>query len=596
MFSQLLLSEIRDRIPMSSLVGERIPLKKLGRNFKGLCPFHNEKTPSFMVSDEKQIFHCFGCGAGGDAFSFVMKYEGLTFAEAVKILADRCGVTIPEEELRSSPQDAEQARQKKLMLRVNALAAEWFARRLASEGMGEQTRNYLISRGIKPEIWTQLNLGAADKKWDALSGHLAERGVPLALAAQLGLIRRRSSGDGYYDFFRGRLMFPIYSPRGEIVAFGGRVLEGDDEAKYLNSPDSMIFHKSMSIYGLNWAAEHIRRNDQVLIVEGYMDVTSLIQAGVCNVVAPLGTALTSGHIRLLARITKNMVLIFDGDEPGSKAAMRVLPLFLELGYMPRMAILPGGEDPDTLVRKEGAKAIRHFVDRSQSLFEYFVNETATSTGRDAAGTVSALSTLVPLLKSVRDPVAQAVYRERVAKMLDVPGTLVQEAVGSSSTRAIRALFKGAKSNQSIAVPSAERLLIELIVQMPDLAPRVLKELRPADLADEFSRSILSLLQENYDTTGRVSITDVLDGLADPEIEQEMRSMAMSSDRVSRDEADAVLSDCIRSIKQRPQKETMRELSELIRVAESKGDEKQLADLLRRKNELAVERLNETRKL
>ncbi len=579
---------------MSSLVGERIPLKKSGRNLKGLCPFHNEKTPSFMVSDEKQIFHCFGCGVGGDAFSFVMKYEGLAFAEAVKALADRCGVTIPEEELRGTPQDADQVRQKKLMLRVNALAAEWFARRLTDEGIGEQIRKYLISRGIKSEIWTQLNLGAADKRWDALCGHLTDRGVPLALAAELGLIRRRPSGDGYYDFFRGRLIFPIFSPRGEIVAFGGRVLEGDDEAKYLNSPDSMIFHKSMSVYGLNWAAEHIRRNDQVMIVEGYMDVIGLMQSGIRNVVAPLGTALTSGHIRLLARTTKNMVLIFDGDEAGGRAAMRVFPLFLELGYMPRVAVLPRGEDPDSLVRKEGAEALRDVVDRSQSLFEYFVNETVTSTGRDAAGVVKALATLVPLLKAVRDPVAQAVYRDCVAKMLDVPGTLIREAVGGGE-RAVRALFKDATRSHPIALPSAERLLIELMVQMPDLAPRALKALRPEDLADEFSRTIMALFQKNYELTERVNIGDVLDGLADPEVEQEMRSIAMSSEKVSRDEADQVLSDCIRSIKQRPQRESMRELSELIRIAESRGDEEQLLDLLRRKKELAVERLHETRK-
>lgn len=584
MFSQTVLSDIRDRIPMSSFVGERIPLKKAGRNFKGLCPFHNEKTPSFMVSDEKQIFHCFGCGEGGDIFTFVMKYDGLSFAETVKNLAERCGVEIPREEMRSAGPDAEAAHHKKLYFRVNELTAEWYASRLANGDVGAEARNYLISRGIKSEIWTQLNLGCAEKKWDALHDHLKSRGVPLKLAEELGLIRERRSGNGHYDFFRGRLMFPIHSPRGEVIAFSGRVLDDSDDVKYMNSPDSTIFHKSMSVYGLNRAAPHIRRNDQVLIVEGQMDVIGLAQAGIGNAVAPLGTALTSGHMRMLGRMTRNMVILFDGDEAGTRAALRTLPLFIEIGIMPRVVALPANEDPDSLVRKDGAEAMRERVEKALSLFDFALDHIVLKAGRDAKGKIEAMSKLKPLLKEMKDPVEQGVYCQRVADKLGLAESLVGEAVRSPSANAAN---KGRqlRSGRNVIVPSAERMLIEIMVQQPDLAPRALKELALDDLDDGFSQTLVALFDRHYRDTGRVSISDVLDELADPEVEQELRSMAMSADKFSTDEAEQVLSDCIGVIKARPIKEHMRELNELIRRAEAEGNETQLFDLLRRKKEM-----------
>jgi len=587
MFGQDLLSEIRDRIPISGFIGERIPLKKAGRNFKGLCPFHNEKTPSFMVSDDKQIYHCFGCGEGGDLFTFFMKYEGLTFTEAVKSLAERAGVAIPEKELNQSGPDAESARRKKWALRVNQIASEWFKMRLNGDGIGECARKYLISRGIKSEIYTQLNLGVADKSWDALSTHLKERGVPLKLAAELGLVRERGSSDGYYDFFRGRLIFPISSPRGELIAFGGRTLENGDEAKYLNSPDSMIFHKSMSVYGLNWAAEHIRRSDQVLIVEGYMDVVGLVQCGIRNVVAPLGTALTSGHIRLASRLSRNMVLIFDGDEAGMRAALRSLPMFVEWGSVPRVVLLPQGEDPDSFVRKEGPEAFEKLVSRADSLFEFYMDQTIAKAGRDSAGKVKALSTVVPLLRQMKDLSELNIYRQRVAEKLDVPESVVRETISVGSTTAV-AKKLGTNKSLGIVVPSAEKTLIDMIVQRPDLAPKVMKDMEPADFGDGFIGTIAELFKKHVQRDGKVNITGLLDELADPEMERELRSIAMDAEKISDEEAQQVLEDCIRTIRARPQRERMRELNDKIKLAEREGNDTQLFDLLRRKKKLTQE--------
>nr|HPM42139.1 DNA primase [bacterium] len=299
MFSKQLLADIKDRTSIVGYIGERVPLKRAGRNYKGCCPFHNEKTPSFNVSDEKGIFHCFGCGEGGDVIQFVMKFDGLSFAEAVRHLAGRAGVEIPAAlDPREAEKEEESSRKKRYMLRINEIARDWFMGRLVDAKAGAAARKYLQDRGISEEIWKQHFLGYADNSWDALLHHLEEKRAPRDLAEELGLLKRREGG-GCYDFFRDRIIFPIVSARGEVLGFSGRALRADEGAKYINSPDSLIYHKSNCVYGMNRAQGPIRAADNAVLVEGNVDLISLHQAGVENVVAPLGTALTAGHVRLL---------------------------------------------------------------------------------------------------------------------------------------------------------------------------------------------------------------------------------------------------------------------------------------------------------
>lgn len=572
---------------MSSFVGERVQLKKAGRNFKGLCPFHNEKTPSFMVNDEKQIFHCFGCAQGGDIFKFIMNFEGLSFVEAVKMLADRAGVTIPDDALRDSPADAQLLKKKKWAFRLNEIALEWFQSRLAHGTIGEKARNYLKLREINSEFSAQLNLGAAENEWDTLSLHLKQRGAPLDLAVELGLIKKRPKGDGYYDFFRGRLMFPIYSPRGEVVAFSGRVLDSEEDAKYLNSPDSVIFHKSMSVYGLNWALEHMRKEDQVLVVEGQMDVLGLKTGGINNVVAPLGTALTSGHVRLISRTTRNIVLVFDGDEAGIRAVLRSLPIFIELGIMPRAAMLPDGEDPDSFVRARGADEFRHIVAHAQPLFDHFIDRTVADTGSDNVGKVAAMQRIAPLLKQMSDPVEQSVYCRRLADRVGIEEATVRAALGGTQQNMPRIMARAALNNRRVIVPTAERTLVELMMQVPESIPRVLKEIAADDVGDEFAQAMIRLIGQHYEKTGNTNVSEMLGEIDDPEVEQELREMALASAKIVPEEAEQVLADCIQAIRERSQKQSQRELNELIKQAEKKGDEKQLYALLRRKHEMII---------
>lgn len=587
MFDQQILSDIRDRMPIVSLIGERIPLKKAGRNYRGLCPFHQEKTPSFMVSDEKQIFHCFGCGEGGDVFKFLMKFEGLSFAEAVWLLADKAGVQLPKDAFSKDPDD-ELVRKKKWAYRINEIACEYFKESLKGSS-GQPARNYLKNRGILDETWTQLFLGYAEKGWDGLIRHLEEKRAPLDLACELGLIKKKNDSSGYYDFFRNRLMFPIISPRGEILGFSGRALDEEDTAKYLNSPDSLIYHKSSSLYGLNLAAAEIRRNDSLLIVEGNIDLVSLYQAGFKNVVAPLGTALTSGHIRLLSRYTKNVVVIFDGDDAGSKAAIRALPLFLEADLTPRAVAMPKAEDPDSFIRKNGAEKFGTMLSGAPTLFEHVVDRIAQRTTDDTAGRINAMHQIIPLLREVSDAVELGMYRNYSAKRLKIREEIIREALAKGAKKATTGIAEAGRPKKDIArdklAGNAERLLVETMIASPHLIESVIDRVHPDQFGDRSARTIVELMM-NERKNGAVDLTALLERVADPDLALELRSIAMDARGLEDVEAKQVIDDCLDVMERRPAELKLESLNEAIRDAETEGNDALLFELLARKRDLA----------
>ncbi len=598
MFEKSLLNEIRERVSLVALIGERVPLKRAGRNYVGLCPFHREKTPSFSVNDEKGIYHCFGCGEGGDAFQFLLKFEGGTFADAVRTLAARAGVTLPERQTdpRQRAAEDEADRRRRWLLRVNEIAREHFRANLAAP-QGARARAYLEERGLKAEIWTQHFIGYADNGWDALVKHLQSRQVPLELAAELGLIKRRDGG-GQYDFFRHRVIFPILSPRGEVLGFGGRALaggvDGERGAKYLNSPDSPVYHKSSCVYGLDRSAAAIRAADQVVLVEGYMDFIALHQAGIEQVAAPLGTALTAGHISVLARATRNMVLIFDGDEAGARASLRALAVFLESGIMPRVVTLPAGEDPDTLVRREGADAFRGRIGRAKPLFEHFVDAVVAETGLDSAGKVAALQQVVPLLRKAADPVEQAVLRQHVARRLDVDEASVARAVGGqAAASAARPQASPGPRASAVGTPQAtarlsgERLLIRTMLSFPETIPGVFTALGPGHFQDEWCRTVAALMLKDFGEACDRSIGAMIDRIDDHELASQLRALAMEPGAVGEPEAGAIVKDCVELILARPDEERLEAINEEIRRAEGAGDDPHLMQLLKEKSELAA---------
>ncbi|WP_243149759.1 DNA primase [Thermaerobacter sp. PB12/4term] len=424
--------EIRQRLDIVEVIGDYVPLRRAGREYVALCPFHDERTPSFTVSPAKQMFYCFGCQVGGDVFTFVMKKEGWTFPEAVAHLARRAGVALRERPL--SPGQRRVRDRQEQLARVLEMAAAFFRQALRSPA-GEAARAYLEERGLPSALWDRYGLGYAPPGWDGLVGALERRGVAPALLAEAGLAQPRPGG-GYYDRFRHRVMFPITDPRGRVVGFGGRSLDGQ-EPKYLNSPETVLFNKRRLWYGLDWSRPRLRETGTAVVVEGYMDAIAVDRAGVgYAAVASLGTSLSEEQVELLARYVQRVIIAYDADAAGQRATMRGLAMFADAGVEVRVAQLPPGRDPDDVVRREGPDALRRILEAAVPVVEYrfrqVMGQVDTATPRGRAEAVEALA---PWLARVSSPVERGEYVRRYAVALGVEeGILWQEV-----RRAARAL-------------------------------------------------------------------------------------------------------------------------------------------------------------
>ncbi|MHB8763513.1 MAG: DNA primase [Deferrisomatales bacterium] len=452
------LEAIRTRVSIVEVVGRHVALRRAGKNWKGLCPFHAEKTPSFVVNEERGTYHCFGCGAGGSAFRFVMEAEGRTFLDAVQVLAERAGVP-----LRTGPEDAGARRgreERQLLLVVLELACRYYRHQLNEGRAGEQARAYLERRQVPPEAAEAFRLGCAPEGWDPLARFLRSRGVDLELAAKAGLLAERASG-GHYDRLRNRLVFPIADAGGRVVSFGGRVL-GQGEPKYLNGPDSPVFRKGELLYGLGQAAETLRKDRRALVVEGYLDVISLHARGYSGALATLGTALTAEHVQGLRRRADEAVLVYDGDDAGRKAAFRSLEVFLAEGFPCRVVLLPRDHDPDSFVRQGGD--LKALVAEARPLFEALLAEVADGAG-SVEGKLAAVAQVVPRLAAVADPLARDLYLRRTAEVLAVDEALLRDRLGAG---------KGAPASGARAAPVSpppqdplERVVLEGLVHEPE---------------------------------------------------------------------------------------------------------------------------------
>ena len=423
------IEEVRSRADIVEIVGAHVRLRRAGRNFVGLCPFHNEKTPSFSVNAERGFFHCFGCGAGGSVFNFIMRVEGLTFPEAVRSLARKYGVTLPEHD-----QSGAAAGEREAMLKASEVAAEFFAHVLWNSTDGALARDYLKSRGISVETARAFMIGFAPSRPASLAKALERRGLRDA-GVKVGLVRK--DGDGAYDMFRARVMFPIRDAQGRVLAFGGRVLDAR-LPKYINSPESPLYSKARTLYGLFEARQAISSNasagkDRAILVEGYFDVIALWQAGFKEAVAGCGTALTVEQLRALSRYTKNVIACFDGDAAGRKASMRALEIFLQAGLLGRGIFIPSGFDPDTFIRERGAAAFAELTDKSELLIDYFLSEQAGEARGSIAERARAAQRVAEMLKLVDDPFQFDLLARKAADLLSIgEEVLRKEARGRQS--------------------------------------------------------------------------------------------------------------------------------------------------------------------
>jgi DNA primase len=564
------IAEVRERTSIVELVSRYTALKRTGRNHQGLCPFHSEKTPSFSVSEERGLFYCFGCQASGDVFKFLMLKDSLTFPEALERLAREAGVELPK---RPAEERREQGRER--LLRVNEFATKFFQRALWEAPAGAPARNYLAERQIREDTARVFGLGYAPP--DGLARAFENVKAPLADAESLGLIGKSTRGGGWFDRFRNRLMFPITDLAGKTIAFGGRLLTAvEGQPKYLNSQESPLFQKRRSVFGLAAARDAINERRRVVLVEGYVDVIALAQAGIRNVVAPLGTSLTSDQVRLLKRFTDEFLVLFDGDRAGLTAAARAFAVFAEVGIFAEAALLPEGHDPDTFVLKEGAAALEVILGRASPLVDHYLHSLAAPDG--SLGTrARAAQEVAELCERLENPIFTGLLRRRAAEYLGLPEDQLRRRV------APRRAAEATPVRSTSPVPPASLSSQELHILELLLVHRELQRLLPPSAEDLFAsaeaRGLFVRIRDGGEPTELVR--------ALPREAADRVARAWLGEREAYAAPEQMLDDCVTRLVERSREARLRALTQEIREAESRGDAAALRALLAEKLRLSA---------
>lgn len=583
LFSEELLDDIRSANSINEVISEYLPLKKNGRNYLGLCPFHAEKTPSFSVNPEKQIFYCFGCGEGGNIFGFIMKQQNMAFPEAVRYLAKKGGVAIPETLPRGR---REGSRGKERLLEANDAAVKYYRNNLRGRG-GEPAMKYLLDRGMTEETIENFSLGYALPSWDGLARALMKKGFQEHELVKAGLLVPKSAG-GFVDRFRSRVLFPIADAQGRVVGFGGRIM-GKGEPKYLNSPETPLYNKSRVLYGFDKARDGVRKEGYGIVVEGYFDCLTAFQAGVRNVVATSGTALTEGHLKQMQRYSERWTVVFDGDDAGIRAAKRSLDLFVSQGLFARCVLLPGGEDPDTFLRGKGVENFRKLLEGAESLMDFYINRTVQEhpTGT-VEGKVAAVRSVVPLLAKVKGKVEQAEYVSQAAHRIGVKEEVLWTEVRSAASRGTRNdPAPGRREAPVIPLRAEEAGILRAMLASDTVAARMKEEVPLEDLEDEDCRAIanriFSLINEG-----------VMEGIGErlrfdeERLNRLVASWLVDPERLPGEEtALQEARDCLDRIRCRRIDRESSLLQEKIAQAEKAGNREVLNKLLRIKHDLRV---------
>jgi len=567
-----ILEDVLTRTDIVQLISGFIPLKRTGRNFKACCPFHHEKTPSFVVSADRQIYHCFGCGESGNAFRFLMRYERLEFPEAVELLAKKAGINLPAH----SELDQKAESLSTQVYKVNEMAAQFFAQQLCSPE-ASRAKEYLLKRGITEATIKDFKLGFAPDGWDALIRHVRAKNISLSLLEKAGLILSKDGG-GYYDRFRNRAIFPISDLRGRVLGFGGRVLDSS-LPKYMNSPETPVYVKGRNFFGLNLAKDSIRDNDFAVIVEGYLDLILPYQEGLKNIIASLGTALTAEQAQLLKRYTHNVVMIYDPDTAGEAATLRSLEIFLEEDMFVRVASLPKGEDPDLFVRKHGIGALNDIIKKSEGLFDY---QLRVLESRYDAGTPEGksriFSEIFPTLRKVKNAILRSEYIKKLSESMRVPEFEVRDEFAKVSDNKPRSQGDALLRKKALDINPTERLLIRMMLEENDIIHLVREHLCPSDFQDQRASRIVAaifgLVQEGRSAgAGMLMQHFAEDGVAEILCESVFMPDVAAQDR------GRVVSDCINRLKSRSAKLKRDDLCRQIQLAQSSGDEENINRLM-----------------
>ncbi|RLC10530.1 MAG: DNA primase [Deltaproteobacteria bacterium] len=573
------IADVRNTADIVDLISEYVVLKKVGKNFLGLCPFHAEKTPSFTVSPEKQIFHCFGCGQGGNVFNFVMQYQNLSFPEAVRFVAKKYGIEISARNM-SAAQKRKFAQREKLF-QINEDAVDYFRKALVDTSSGERGRKYLAKRRMTPEVIERFWLGYAPMGWNNIVRYFSSKKVPLDDVETTGLVIAKKGG--YYDRFRDRIIFPILDIDQRVVGFGGRSLD-NSLPKYLNSPETPVYHKRSILYGLHANKEMCRKAGSVFIVEGYFDLLSLYCHGIKNVVATLGTALTQEHLRILKGYAREFILVFDSDNAGIKAAERSLSLFAEEKANIRIVILPEGRDPDSYVFEVGSEGFLRRVERALGIMEFLIASAIDKYGLSPEGKIRIVDALKGPLRSLANGVSRSVYVRDLSERLNIDESVILREIRDS---------KGSeKKRVSPVKPQGGSRLEETLIAIMLQAPQILGSFNVrkivASLETVALKKVGEMILQRVDANVPVTAADLIAQTEDPEIRNVISSLSLKETHSDYERALKIVGQYEAKLRKQEQRLLLRR----IREAEKANNQELVHQLLAEKQERARE-LNRT---
>lgn len=593
------IEELLERVDIVDLIGKHVDLRRSGKQYKGLCPFHQERTPSFYVDPHRRSFKCFGCGEWGDAISFVRKVEGKGFTEAVRGLAGGYGVVLPSQSAGDVRREEEKQAQRDVAYRLNELAARVYRRILLEDAEGKAGRAYQEQRGINPDVAETFKLGYApdpsEGGWDTLAREIASAKLPLEAAEQLGLISRSERTGSHFDRFRGRLMFPIIQPGGSVVGFSARILpefekqsDGEKAPKYLNSPDSVLFHKGQLLFGIHAARQPIRERGRAILVEGNVDVLTMHQRGHTETVAPLGTALTQAQCELLGRFAKMVILSFDGDRAGAKAGRDAIPLLLQAEIEPRVIELDDGEDPDSVDQAR----YESLLERPKPALEWMMRRMVAKGAADTPESrARAMQALIPLIRMVKWKSARVEYANLAANLLGIPPRRVWAGIEGNRTPArshsAPSVPHSAPTRPSVVedLPTGETILAALVVDRPQVASLakrsgVLDFVTDSRLAPIVSR----VMEATFEGEAQPAEGELL-SLIDPEAHKLVHARVFSGRFLETENPEAVLEEGLRICRSEQLDREVRQLDVASATARERGDEEKLRELQRRRIEI-----------
>lgn len=576
-----IIDEIRQASDVVDIVGQYLPLKKMGNTYKTLCPFHQEKTPSFNVNPQKQIWHCFGCGKGGNVYTFLMEYDKVSFVEAVRTLAQKAGIKIPE--TRADFKDG----QHDLLYQANELAARFFSDNLA-DPKNTSAREYLEKRGITKEIQELFRLGYAPNEWDGFIKAAGHSGLSLPLLQESGLIVARETGSGFYDRFRHRIIFPFFSLGGRVIGFGGRSLEQSPQAKYLNSPETPIYHKGRGFYGFSQTKSAIGDAGYAILVEGNFDLIVPFQTGFKNILATAGTALTPDQARLLSRYARRVVVCYDPDNAGQAATERAIEPLLEAGLDVKAALLPPKMDPDAFIREKGAEEFRALIKNAISFVEFLVMRASLQKDLSQISEKSKLvNDLAGLMVKVEDTVSRSQYARETSDLCGVDESLVLDLMRKKQGLSPK---QAAAPGNELPQTDWEHEIFVLLIKRPQFLEEFGPQLKEGNLASPWLLGMLARLETQYGQSGRIEGAKLFEDLVDQEEQNRLSAIIARSHQGddTMDDADkdrTVLRDYLKKLKELRLKPRMKDLQEQIKVSEKAGDQQQVSQLLAQYQEL-----------